>query len=322
MAASTHRVEVIRIGEIEKHPNADSLGIVRIYGYTCCVRLGDFQPGDLAAYIVPDSVVPDTPAFAFLQGHRRIKVRRLRGMYSQGLLVKAPEGACEGDDVAEVLGVTRYEPPCAVRTGGSAEPGPGFFCPKYDVESWHRYKALLVEGEEIAVTEKIHGASARFTWANERLYCGSRSEWLREASEVLWWVAAAASPWIEEFARAHAGWVLYGEVFGRVQDLRYGVQPGGKPRFLAFDIFDAAAGVWVPWTTLAQTLPPEHRAPVLHVGPYAEARAVELSRGKSLVPGADHIREGVVLQPLRERIDGEIGRVKLKVVSDEYLERS
>ncbi len=322
MADSTHRVEVIRIGEIEKHPNADSLGIVRIYGYTCCVRLGDFQPGDLAAYIIPDSVVPETPVFAFLKEQRRIKVKRLRGVYSQGLLIKPPEGAREGDDVAAVLGVTRYEPPFATRTGGAAERGPDFSCPKYDVESWHRYKALLVAGEEVAVTEKIHGASARYTWANDRLYCGSRVQWLLEASDNLWWAAAAANPWIEAFVGSHPGRVLYGEVFGRVQDLRYGAPPGGKPRFLAFDIFNPQAGGWEPWASLEQALPPEHRVPVIHVGPYSETEVVELSRGKSLVPGADHIREGAVVQPLRERFDAEIGRVKLKVVSDEYLERS
>ena len=47
---STHSVDVVRIAEIAKHPNADSLGLVRVFGYTCAVRLGDFHPGDLVAY--------------------------------------------------------------------------------------------------------------------------------------------------------------------------------------------------------------------------------------------------------------------------------
>jgi tRNA-binding EMAP/Myf-like protein len=29
---STHRVDVVQITEIEKHPNADALGIVRVLG--------------------------------------------------------------------------------------------------------------------------------------------------------------------------------------------------------------------------------------------------------------------------------------------------
>jgi hypothetical protein len=81
---STHRVEVVRIGTIEKHPNADSLGVVRVYGYFCCVRLADWRPGDLAAYVVPDSLVPvDHPEFRFLadaskgRSHHRVKVRTI-----------------------------------------------------------------------------------------------------------------------------------------------------------------------------------------------------------------------------------------------------
>jgi len=320
MEKSTHRVEVVRINEIEKHPNADSLGIVRVYGYTCCVRLGDFHPGDLVAYVVPDSVVPtDVPAFAFLNGHKRITVKRLRGVCSQGLLIKAPEGAKEGDDVAPILGVTRYEPPCAATTGGEAEAGPpGIVAPKYDLESWHRYKHLLHDGEPVIVTEKIHGACGRYVWAGERLYCGSRTEWKRESDENLWWIAARTHGWIEQFCRSHPGTVLYGEVFGQVQDLKYGIPRGGRPRFAAFDLFQPQGHQW--------SFPPEHLAlstpPVIYRGPYKESEIVALSQGRSLVDGADNLREGIVIEPAETRIDIEIGRVKLKVVSDEYLERS
>jgi hypothetical protein len=70
---STHEVRVHRINEIEKHPNADRLGLVRIDGFTAIVRLGDFKPGDLAAYIEPDYVVPDLEQFTFLKGKLRIR---------------------------------------------------------------------------------------------------------------------------------------------------------------------------------------------------------------------------------------------------------
>jgi RNA ligase (TIGR02306 family) len=108
---STHRVEVVKLGPVRKHPNADSLGLVDVWGYTCAVRIGEWKTGDLAAYIEPDYVVPDDERFAFLKGHRRIKPVRLRGQWSQGLLVRPPDGAVEGDDVMAALGVERYEPP-------------------------------------------------------------------------------------------------------------------------------------------------------------------------------------------------------------------
>jgi len=63
---STHKCEVVRVGEVLEHDNADNLEIVKVFGYTVVVRKGDFKSGDLAVYIPPDSVVPETSQFDFL----------------------------------------------------------------------------------------------------------------------------------------------------------------------------------------------------------------------------------------------------------------
>ena len=73
---SNHSCDVVQV-KLEEHPNADSLSIVRVGGYQCIVRTEDWKDGDLAVYVPPDSVVPDTEAFAFLGDHKRIKVRKL-----------------------------------------------------------------------------------------------------------------------------------------------------------------------------------------------------------------------------------------------------
>jgi len=49
MADSTHAVRVIRITEIVKRPNADTLGLVRIGGYQVVVKLDEFEVGQLVA---------------------------------------------------------------------------------------------------------------------------------------------------------------------------------------------------------------------------------------------------------------------------------
>ncbi len=320
---STHSIQVIRIGAIEPHPNADSLGLVRVWGYTCAVRLGDFQPGDLAAYIEPDYVVPDVPAFAFLGGHRRIKARRLRGTWSQGLLVRAPDGASEGDDVMERMGITRYEPPppLGLATGGEAERGPAGFHPVYDVESWRRYGALLIPGEDVQITEKLHGTSARYCYREGGgTYCGSRKEWKREDAGNLWWRALAATPWLAPFCEAHPDLTVYGEVFGQVQDLRYGSKPG-EVWFRAFDLLQGNR--WLDFADFLALLPDDgQRVPVLYRGPYDVATVEALSEGKSTIPGANHVREGCVVKPVVERTDPTAGRVALKCVSNAYLERA
>ena len=103
-ALSTHKCEVVRVF-LEKHPNADQLSVVKVHGYEYAVRTQDWKDGDLAVCIPSNSVVPDTKLFEFLLGHRRIRVKNLRGRDSLGLLVHAPEGAREGDDYMEALGV-------------------------------------------------------------------------------------------------------------------------------------------------------------------------------------------------------------------------
>jgi RNA ligase (TIGR02306 family) len=159
MAVDTHKAECVRI-ELGPHPNADKLEVARIFGFTCCVAKDQFKDGQLAVYIQPDSVVDSTrPEFEFLAGHERIRVKRLRGIVSMGLLLPAPDGAQEGEDFADYFGVTHYEPPLPGSSCGEVEGGPvGIYAPKYDVESMFRHKHLFIPGEEVIATEKIHGA--------------------------------------------------------------------------------------------------------------------------------------------------------------------
>lgn len=49
------RVFVVQVKNIHKHPNADTLSIVDVFGgYPCIIRTGDFVDGDLAAYVPVD----------------------------------------------------------------------------------------------------------------------------------------------------------------------------------------------------------------------------------------------------------------------------
>lgn len=133
---SNHEAKVVRITEILKHPNADSLGLVEIGGFQVVVRLEQFKPGDLAVYVQPDSVVPEIPQFSFVwerdgagqlrevkesetpipERWRRVTVRKFRKEWSEGLLMPIQDfretfDAKEGTDIAEILGITHWNPP-------------------------------------------------------------------------------------------------------------------------------------------------------------------------------------------------------------------
>lgn len=322
--SSESNVEVVRIGAIRKHQNADSLSITDIHGgYPVIFRTGDYAEGDLAVYVPIDSIVPDTEAWAFLGGHRRIKAKRLRGVFSMGMLAKAPDGLNEGHDVRELLEITKWEPEIE-RDGkvrgeslGGEPPPKGPPVPVYDVEGWRKWKCALTDGEEIVATEKIHGANARVFFDGDRLWVGSRTQWKAEATDAQWWPTIMRTEWPALLAK-HPDVVVFGEVFGQVQDLKYGHATGSS--FRAFDIYDRVRGEWydhdraiafaglvgIPWV------------PILYRGPWNED-ARSLAEGKSTF--ADHVREGIVVKPVRERRDKSLGRVILKLVGEGYLLR-
>ena len=337
---STHRVEVVPV-ILEKHPNADALSIVKIWGYSVIVRSNDWLGVDKGAYVVPDSLVPNKPPFEFLfagdamqsryepnadgtasksedGNYTRITVRKFRGMISQGLLVAAPEGSKIGDDVAEQYGVLRYEPPPSMSTAGETEKPPqGLIMPRYDVDSFFRYGHVFNEGEEVICTEKIHGTSSRFVWHDDRIHCGSRDEWKRSDEKIVWWRILKFCPWIEKFCHEHPDLVVYGEVYGKVQKLRYGLP--NEVRLAVFDLWDKSR--FLDYDEAREVGKDLVWVPEVYRGAFNWAKLKELSNGNSLIPGANHVREGIVVKPVKERTHIEIGRVQLKIVSDEYLEK-
>lgn len=251
---STHEVKVIRIEEIRPHSNADSLELTNVFGYQCVIRKGAHKVGDLMAFIEPDTLVDITRnEFKFLDEGKgkqwqRITMKKLRGERSYGLLIPAPAGSQEGDNVFEQLGVQHYEPQLGGRNGsgpsnfqtGIQASGPKFTVPAYDLENFRRLPNLFHEGERVILTVKIHGTNARYVFDGETMHCGSRTTWKMKpgthvknvtytdetgaeviktilAPECAWWSALEQNPWIETWCLAHPNMSLYGEVYGCFQ---------------------------------------------------------------------------------------------------------
>jgi RNA ligase (TIGR02306 family) len=320
---SIFRVEVVPI-VLEKHPNADSLSLVKVFdGYTVCVRTEDWVGVDKGAYIPPESIVPNTEQFAFLEGHVRIKARKLRGIQSFGMLVPAPEGSQIGDDVAEQLNIVHYEPELSglikARLGEASPPPPneGF---KYDIDNWRKYRNYFIDGEEVVITEKIHGTNARYTFQDDQMFAGSRHHWRKPSAENIYWRAIVQNPWIEAFCRLNPGVILYGEIFGSIQKgFNYGSTKDNPYQFRAFDVF--ADGQFIDHDDALGGAKSDFLVPLLYRGPYSHVIAESFSTGPSVVPGANHMREGCVIKPIKERYQNHFGRLILKCVSFEYLEK-
>lgn len=168
---STHMVETFVLEPLIKHPNADSLSVIKITGtdYTYVGRTEDWKDhvGKLVCWVPPDSIVDVArPEFAFLSKEgARVRAKKLRGITSYGVLVLAPEGLRAGDNAAEVLGVKHYDPETSSKNskdfglapGEVASPPKGVY-PKYDVDSFLKYaRKVFKDGETVYVSEKLHG---------------------------------------------------------------------------------------------------------------------------------------------------------------------
>lgn len=370
---SQFRVEVVRIGTIEKHPNADTLSITSVQGNPVVFKSGGFVEGDLAVYIPIDSMVPVArEEFSFLTNKdkprefERIKAKRLRGVFSMGMLVPVPfkprpkwdyfgildpSSYKEGEDLKDVLGVTKFEEEDEApqtlkgnafthfyrkwtwklfRAGSHARAkqynnshlqGP---FPYYDLESARRYGHLLKLSEEVVITEKIHGQNGRIGWSvmNDTFLVASHGSYKDPEGDSNWATVARLFNLKEKLSH-YPGIVVYGEIFGigsngkKIQHLTYNMTDIG---FKVFDVYDLTTKTWFSHdsiVTLTQALGLE-TVPVLYRGPWLGLEAhMPLAEGKSTL--ADHILEGWVVRPVIERNVPHFGRLVLKYVGQGYL---
>lgn len=317
---SEWKVQVVRVGPLTKHPNADRLMKTLVFDYPVITAVGELQEGDLAVYVPIDSVVPsDDPRWAFLQGHLKIKAKRLRGIFSMGLLTKAEPGMVEGEIVAERLRVVKYEPPPPDEKGAKFEYCP-FEWPHYtDIDSLRRWPDVLQADEEVYITEKIHGTSARYVFRDGRLWVGTHREVVKDEPTLHYWQPAHALNLADRLSK-FPNISIYGEVYGWVMDLRYGHKPGNCSLVL-FDAMDLTTLKFLDvddFLKLAKKLELP-TAPALYRGPW-KPDLKALAEGKSFL-GTDHVREGFVVRPVKERFDERTQRVCLKYHGEGYLLR-
>lgn len=78
-------------------------------------------------------------------------------------------------------------------------------------------------------------------------------------------------------------------------------------------------GKYLPYEALSAISDIQH-VPFLGVHSFNLDELKEMAEGSSLVEGANHIREGIVVRPIDERWTNDIGRLQLKLISNAYLE--
>ena len=112
---------VEQIVDIQPIPDADKIEVATVLGWKVVIAKADnFHIGDKVVYIEIDSKVPERPEFEFLRDRKfRVRTIRLRGQYSQGLImplhILSEKEYDIGTDVTKELGITYYIPEDNVR---------------------------------------------------------------------------------------------------------------------------------------------------------------------------------------------------------------
>jgi hypothetical protein len=167
----------------------------------------------------------------------------------------------------------------------------------------------------IANSILVHNCSARFLFHQDKFWVGSRNTWREQDDSNTYWKVANENPWIEQWCRNNPGCVLFGEIYGDVQDLKYGMKQG-QADFAAFDVMYMGQ-YWTDkdfWEDQSIT----KKAPLLYSGPFNQEHMLTLVDGNTTIPNANNIMEGIVIK----HNEDVFSRVALKFVSDEYLSRS
>lgn len=189
------QAQVAVIGSVTKTPGSDRLHSYTMKGMDWTVissninqteeSFGEprYKEGDRIIYISIDSCIPaPLEAHLFPEGSKitlekgRIRTLKLRGSYSQGMIVDINDelealspGISKfkvGDDVTAALGIVKYEPPVssipAAMRGNLKRKHP-LFKEYNDIRNYRFYTevGIFQEGEEVYVSAKLHGTSFR-----------------------------------------------------------------------------------------------------------------------------------------------------------------
>lgn len=315
-----------KIDNIIAHPNSEHLDILILGGWQSVCRKGMYNIGELVTYIPPDCVIPselsDKWGVTKYLSNGRVKVSKMRDIPSYGFVV-SPLGN-EGENIAEKLGITKYIPPVVI-DHGEFEESNILFTKYTDIENLRNYTDIFVEGEKVYVTEKIHGTNSRIGMIRNEdgsiiKVSGSKSHQIKYSENGLYWypwripeVSSLVENLFHKFSARSV--ILYGEIYGKVQSLKYGHKKDYAYR--AFDLL--IDDKYVDYNVFSDLTENISVVPPLGIFEYNLNTIKQLASGSTLVDNASNIREGVVVRPVKERYDYRIGRMILKYISDEYL---
>lgn len=367
---STFRTPVSIIREINPHPNADSLEYAKVYDFDVIVKKNSYVVGDTVLYIPIDSILPNWleerifPVGSKIKLNKsRVRQIRIRGHASQGMLVnisdirdKVDGNLEEGQDLSEILGITKYEPPTPtfqqngprVRKERNRSYENPYFHQYGGLENAKWYPDLFIEGQQVVYQVKIHGTNFRaskspyvpktliekilnfFKLLPSHQFCfGSNQVQLQTKSKPYTGfyeenVYARIAKQYDLENKLKPNETVYGEIYGPgiQKGYHYGI-PEGELRLAVFDVKilsdDKQSTRWLNVHELSEWCASRGlpMVPVLYQGPHNKVLAKEFTLGDCI--GGQKVREGIVIRDPFETVCF-MGKKVLKLISEDYLD--
>lgn len=363
--STDYKVPYTKILNINEHPNADKLSIATVYGFQVIVSKDKYKVGDSIIYVPVDSIISEQlekilfpPDSKVKLDKRRVRQIRLRKTASQGMVIDPkeieslvnPEYLTLEQDLAEILGITKYEPPTR-----SSDPRPS--TPRNKPKEnprFHKYNGInnikwypsYFDDKEVVIQEKLHGSNCRaaylpsvantfwkkilkfFKLLPQYEYCyGSNNVQLQERNGKTGFygedVFGAVLDKVKAFDKIKPGETIYGELIGPgIQaNYTYGLK---EHHFVLFDVKveqeDGSQNYLDPEQVEAYA---QERGfdfvPVLYKGVFNSALAKQLSMGPSIYDPKTKVREGIVIKA-KTGYGAFSDKQALKLISEEYLD--
>lgn len=174
-----------RVAEIKPIDGADNIELAVVGGWNAIVKKGAHTVGDYVVIMTTDAVIPvaisdSLGVTSYLRKGQRVRTVKLRGVYSECLIVSLdslPQMKREyasgigyywetGADCMELLGIFKYEPPVKqiqLASGKSikyrSNPHFGVY---YKFPNLKNVAGMFTKEDMVEITRKIHGTNARF----------------------------------------------------------------------------------------------------------------------------------------------------------------
>ena len=255
-----------KVADIVPIENADNIISVKIDGWNVVTqKSNNFKIDDLVVYFEIDSFLPVTEKFEFLRassfklmGYKegfRLRTIRLKKTISQGLIMPLSEfpelgDVAEGDNLTEILGIEKWEPPIHPSLSGISKGNFPSFIPKTDQERIQniygsRRKWTGNNDTQYEVSIKLDGTSMTVYYYNNVIGVCSRNLELIDTPDNIYWKVARETGLIDAIKEmCHqeymSGIAIQGELMGEgIQGNRENIK-GHK--FFIFDMYNINTG--------------------------------------------------------------------------------